>query len=220
MLLTSLITHDVPIVAPSDTYEYAKSLFQSSSIQHMPIVENGQYIALVSRKDLHQVDNSAELLKASFFENFKPAVSANAHPFEALRMLYLHDLSIIPVIYEHYEYAGSITKDTLLKYLVENISIDIQGGIIVLEMEAHSYSLSEIARICEHEQVLVISSQLKTNIETSKLEVTLKTNRTDLSALMQSFERHDYTVLETYGDQQMENDIIDRYKLLMTYINM
>jgi acetoin utilization protein AcuB len=220
MLLTNLIAHDVPIVTSGDTYEYAKSLFHNTSIQQVPMVDNGQYIALISRKDLHQVDNPAELLKASFFENFKPAVSAHAHPFEALRMLHMHDLSVIPVIFEHYEYAGCITKDTLLKYLVENISIDVPGGIIVLEMEPRNYSLSEIARICENEQVLVVSSQLKTNVETAKLEITLKTNRTDLSALTQSFERHAYTVLETYGDQQMENDIIDRYKLLMTYINM
>lgn len=220
MLLTNLIAHDVPIVAPSDTYEYAKALFRNSTVQQVPMVDNGQYIALISKEDLHQIDSPAGLLKASFFENFKPAVSAHAHPFEALRMLHMHDLSIIPVIFEHYDYVGAITKDTLLKYLVENISIDVQGGIIVLEVEPRNYSLSEIARICEHEQVLVVSSQVKTNVESARLEVTLKTNRTDLSALVQSFERHSYTVLETYGDQQMENDIMDRYKLLMTYINM
>lgn len=221
MLLTDLISQEVPILSPTDSYAYAQSLCDASGLQQLPLVDNGQYLALLGKKDLHLIEEqTADELKAGFFGHFKPAVSVNAHPFEALRILHMHDLSIVPVIMEHFEYAGAITKDALLKYLIENISIDINGGIIILEMEPRNYSLSEIARICENEQVLVISSQLRTNVETAKLEVTIKTNRTDLSAVVQSFERHNYNVLDTYGDQELENDIVDRYKLLMTYINM
>ena len=94
------------------------------------------------------------------------------------------------------------------------------GGIIVLEMEPRNYSLAQIARICENEQVIILGVQAKTNQVTTKLEVTIKTNSTDLSAVVQAFERYEYTVVDTFGDAKIENNTSDRYRLLMNYINM
>jgi len=220
MLLTPLISPYIPSVTPSDTEEDVLSVLSRNNLEHVAMVDNDHYIALIQEKDLLDRDKPDEQLKDGHFENFKPAVMIGAHPYDALRIMHLHNLDVVPVVHENFEYAGCITKDSLFKYLVENAGIDIQGGIVVLEVNAHDYSLSEIARICESEQVVVISSQLKTNVESGKLEITIKTNRTDLSGLIQSFERHDYTILATFGDKELENDIIDRYKLLMNYINM
>lgn len=66
---------------------------------------------------------------------------------------------------------------------------------------------------------MVISSQLKNNVA-GKIEVTLKTNRTDLQGLASSFERHNYEVKQVYGQQSNFDDAITRYNELMNYINM
>lgn len=220
MLLNQLISSEVPIAAPSDNIDYINSLFFASKLQQIPVVENGHYLGLIDIKEIHEHEEDPEEMNAHYYESFRPAISINAHPFEAMRLLHMHDLSVLPVVMEENEYAGSVTKDGLIKYLIENISIDVNGGIIVLEMEPRNYSLSQIARICESEQVLILGAQVKTNLLTSKLEVTLKTNSTDLAAVIQSLERYEYTVLDTYGDQKLETDIVDRYKLLMNYIYM
>lgn len=220
MLLNQLISPDVPLAAPNDNIDYINSLFFASKLQQIPVVENGRYLGLIDIKEIQNHEEDPEEMNPHFYEGFRPAISINAHPFEALRVLHLHDLSVLPVILDDNEYAGSLTKDSLLNYLIDNISIDVNGGIIVLEMEPRNYSLSQIARICESEQVLILGAQVKTNVLTSKLEVTLKTNSTDLAAVIQSLERFEYTVLDTYGDQKLETDIVDRYKLLMNYIYM
>jgi CBS domain-containing protein len=159
-------------------------------------------------------------LDPHFYEDFRPAISINAHPFEAMRIMHLHQLSILPVINEENEYAGCLSQERLMQYLIESINIDVLGGIIVLEMEPRNYSLAQIARICENEQVIILGLQAKTNPNSSKLEVTIKTNSTDLSAVVQAFERYDYSVVDTFGDTKIENDTSDRYRLLMNYINM
>lgn len=220
MLLTELLSPQIPVVAPGDTFDAARVLIKKNHVEHLPLVENGQYLGLVPLEDLKHDHHIHPLLSSGNFEQFKPAISTHAHPLEALKIIYLHDLSLLPVVHQAYDYAGVVTKDDLMQYLVDNMSIEISGGIIVLEVAPHSYSLSEIARICENEQVVIINAMVKTNVETAKLEVTIKTNRSDISAVIQSFERHNYTVLNFYGDKQMENDIVDRYKLLMNYINM
>ena len=96
--------------------------------------------------------------------------------------------------------------------------LDAAGGIIVLEIAPHNYSLYEIARICENEDVTVISAQMHAIGE--MMEVTLKTNRTALDAVVSSFERHNYLVKAVYGDQKNQEDVMDKYNLLMNYLNM
>jgi predicted transcriptional regulator len=220
MLLHQLVSPDVPIASPTDTVDYISSLFFASQLQQIPVIDQSHYLGLIEAKDLNQLQQEPEELKLRLYEQFRPAISVNAHPFEALRVLHQFELSILPVINDDHEYAGSLTKDGLLKYLIEQINIDVNGGIVVLEMEPRNYSLAQIARICENEQVLILGAQAKTNPLTSKLELTIKTNSTDLSAVVQAFERYEYTVVDTYGDQKIENDTSDRYKLLMNYINM
>jgi CBS domain-containing protein len=129
-------------------------------------------------------------------------------------------LSIVPVIDNENKYLGAITINDLLKYVTENTGLDNPGGIIVLEIEPNNYSLHEIARICENEDVVIISSQLFTNPATQKLEITLKTNRTNLEGLASSFERYKYKVKEVYGERTHQEDLMDRYKSLMNYLNM
>jgi acetoin utilization protein AcuB len=220
MLLKQLISPDVPITTPTDTIDYIASLFFASELCQLPVIDKDKYLGLIDAKEIAELKNNPEELNPRLYENLRPAISTNAHPYEALRILHHHQIGILPVLNDENEYIGSLTKDGLLTYLIENINIDVNGGIIVLEMEPRNYSLAEIARICENEQVLILGAQAKTNNSTSKLEVTIKTNSTDLSAIVQAFERYQYTVLDTYGDQKIENDTSDRYKLLMNYINM
>jgi predicted transcriptional regulator len=216
MLLHHLLSPDVPIAAPSDDMDYIQSLFIAAQLQQIPIVSQSQYLGLLAAKDLMQLKE----LEPHLYEDFRPAININAHPFEALRIMHLHQLSILPVINEDNEYAGALSQDRLMQYLIESINIDVVGGIIVLELEPRNYSLAQIARICENEQVIILGVQAKTNPLSSKLEVTIKTNSTDLSAVVQAFERYEYSVLDTFGDTKIENDTSDRYRLLMNYINM
>ena len=50
--------------------------------------------------------------------------------------------------------------------------------------------------------------------------MTIKTNRNDLAGVVQAFERYNYVVKEVFGEQNSHEDLLDRYKLLMNYINM
>jgi len=146
-------------------------------------------------------------------------MAAIAHPFDAMRIMHQMNLSVLPVIDNEYRYQGSITRETLLKYITENSGIDAPGGIIVLEIPIRNYTLYEIARICENEDVTIMNLQVHPN-EAGLLEITLKLNRTSLEGLVASFERHSYKVLEYYGDENKDEDIEDNYNLLMNYINM
>jgi acetoin utilization protein AcuB len=220
MLIEQLISPIVPTLMPSDTGSRALHLMEENHLTQLPLVIDEKYMALVQENDILDWQTPESPLSAADFLQYRPAVFSNGHPFEALRIAHSQNLSVIPVVDHTNNYVGSITKDELLKYVTENTGFDNPGAIIVLEIEPRSYSLTEVARICESEDVSLISTQLHTNSQSGMLELTLKTNRTELGAVISSFERHGYTIKEVFGEQGGAEDMLSRYKLLMNYINM
>ena len=220
MQIGQLISPAVPTLLPSDTGSKALFLMEESHLTQLPMVQNDQYLGLIQENDVLDWDKPERALDSADFAHYRPAVLASGHPFDALRMATEQHLNIVPVLDGSSKYLGSITRDDLLDYITNNSGLVNPGGIIVLDLEPRQYSLSEIARLCENEDVTVIASQVNTDPISGKIEVTLKTNRTNLEALVSSFERHDYVVKELFGAQVGAEDVMDRYKQLMNYINM
>ncbi len=220
MVIEQLISPVVPILLPTDTGSRALFLMEENNLTQIPLIADDKYLALVQENDLLDWDTPASPLGKATFLTYRPAVFASGHPFEAMRVAHQHNLSVLPVVDNENTYIGAITRNDLLRYITENSGVDNPGGIIVVEVDARDYSLSEIARLCESEDVIIISTQLATNKLSNKIEVTLKTNRTDLQGLVSAFERHKYIVKQVYGEQSHYEDMLDRYNLLMNYINM
>lgn len=220
MIIEQLISPIVPTLLPSDTGNKALNIMEEAHLTQLPLVQEDNYVALIQENDVLDWDKPEYALDKADFLSYRPAVFANGHPFDALRIAYQQKLSIVPVIDNGNKYIGAITRDDLLKYMTENSGVDNPGGIIVLQMAPRNYSLTEIARICENEDVIIISSQLTNNLATGLLEVTLKTNRTNLEPVVSSFERHEYEVKEVFGAQAGQEELMSRYNLLMNYINM
>lgn len=220
MLIEQLISPEVPTLLPSDTGRKALFLMEESHLTQLPIVKDNEYVGLIQENEVLDWPTPERALDSSDLAHYRPAVSIAAHPYDAMRIASEQNLNVVPVIGEGSKYVGSITRDDLLKFITENSGIDNPGGIIILELEPRQYSLSEIARICENEDVTIISSQLANQRESGKLEVTLKTNRTNLEAVVSSFERREYVVKEVFGAQIGAEDVMDRYRSLMRYINI
>jgi acetoin utilization protein AcuB len=219
MIIEQLISPVVPTLLPTDTGNKALLLMEENRVAQLPLVAEEQYMALIQENDVLDWNTPESQLSAAEFLTYKPAVFAGGHPYEALRIAHEQNLTVLPVIDGDNKYVGAITRDDLLKYIAENSSMEIPGGIIVLEIAPRSYTLYEIARICENEDVIITNVQVHTNA-VGNLEVTLKTNRTDLEAVVSSFIRHEYEIKQVYGTKKDGDDTLDRYNQLMNFINM
>ena len=219
MNIDQLISPLVPTLLPGDTGSHALELMEETAFTELPVVSEESYVALVQEHDILDWNKPGEPLSGASFLTYKPAIPASSHPFEGMRIMHQMNLSVLPVIDHEQKYIGSVTRDKLLVYMTENSGIDNPGGIIVLEIPPRNYTLYEIARICENEDVIILNLQVQTG-EQGMLEVTLKLNRSSLDAVVSSFERHSYRVKEVYGDENKKDDITDKYNLLMNYLNM
>jgi len=219
MSISPLLTPIVPTLHTTDSGNRALELMEESHFDALPLVDDDVYLGLIKEQDILEWDTPESLLAAPNFANFKPAIFIESHPYEALTMARQMNVSVLPVIDQEHKYIGAVTDASMMKYFADSSGINNPGGIIVLEVLPRNYSLCEIARICENEDVMVLNTQVR-NALNGNLEVTLKTNRTSLEALASSFERHEYTVMEVYGDKNDREDLIHKYHLLMNYLNM
>lgn len=220
MFVHQLISPDLPVLHLSDTGEQALALMQEVHVAHLALTDADEYKALVGEHDLLNWETPEKPLSAANFLNFRPVVFADAHPYEAARRAVQQGISIVPVIDETNKYLGALTRNELLDFLCKNSGLDQPGGIIALEVKMANYSLSEIARICENNDVIVLNTQLQSNPENDTIEVILKTNTKELQSLVASFERYEYSVKEVFGELPARENMLERYQLLMNYINM
>ncbi|HEY8919573.1 MAG TPA: CBS domain-containing protein, partial [Chitinophaga sp.] len=149
------------------------------------------------------------------------AIQENAHFYEALKVFYDQKMCALPVISKDNEYLGILTKDNLLAVLAQYNGVKEPGGILSLEIEPRDYSLSEIARIAESNDVTLLSVNTITNPATGRLEVLLKTNRQELQPLVATFERFKYYVVKyTITAEDEEDTLKKNYDLFMNYISI
>ncbi len=220
MFVHQLISPDLPVLHLSDTGEEALNLMQESHVAHLALTDADEYKALIGEEDLLNWDTPEQPLSSAGFLNFRPVVYADNHPYEAAKRAVQQNISVVPVIDENNKYLGVLTRNDLLDFLCKNTGIEQSGGIIALEVKMANYSLSEIARICENNDVIILNTQLRSNPDQDTMEVILKTNTQEMQSLVASFERYEYSVKEVFGDLPAREAMLERYQLLMNYINM
>lgn len=107
-------------------------------------------------------------------------------------------------------------KDLMLKKLEQE-----QACVIQLEMGAYDYSLSEIARIVEDDDAKILGLSVDAIPEDpGRIMVTLLINKAECGAVVQSFYRYNYNIVNTFTSPAENQDLLDRYSLLMRYLSV
>ncbi len=219
MIAEELITNSIVPLRTSDTGEEAHSVMAEFYVKHLPIVNNTQLLGLVSEEDILNY-GPEEPVGAMDLSLLRPCVKANDHFYEVMRMMALHQLSVVPVVDDDNNYLGLITLEDLLQYFSRMGSFAEPGSVIVLETSRRGYSLGEIARIVESENSAVLSSFVTSSFDGSTVEVTVKINAQNNSAILAAFERFGYEVKAAYREEEYGDVLRERFDSFMSYLNV
>jgi CBS domain-containing protein len=221
MVAKDLISEVVPSLKTSDSGQTALNWMEIFRISHLPIVNNLDFLGLISDTDIYDMNQPEEPIGNHSLTLLKPYVTTEQHLFEVIGLASRLKLTVIPVLDEHSHYKGVITTTDLVRYLAGISSMDQQGGIIVLEIIERDYSLSQIAQIVESNNVKVLSMYITSPPDSTRLEVTIKVNTNDLASVIRTFERYNYDV-KTWvtSDDSMDRFYSERFDLLMKYLNI
>jgi acetoin utilization protein AcuB len=220
MFAHELISDSIPALRTSDTVQKVHERMAEFRVNHLPIVNDKQFLGLVSDEDLIEVQDSGAPVGSLSLSLHNPFVYEEQHIYDVIRLFYEQKLSVLPVLDSNRNYKGLISINTMMEYVATITSVKEPGGIIILEITNRNNSLAHISQIVESDNAQILSSYVQSFPDSTKLEITLKLNRTDLSSIIASFLRYDYHVKATFNDTKSDDGTSDRYDQLMNYLDI
>ncbi|MCF6185831.1 MAG: CBS domain-containing protein [Bacteroidales bacterium] len=221
MVAKDLISDVVSPLFTSDTGNTALSWMEIHKISHLPIVNNKQFLGLISESDIFDLNSPDTPIGDHKLSLFSPYVFDDDHIYTVIALVNKLKLTIIPVLDHENNYLGVITLQDLVHHFSDLINAKQPGGIIILEMNVHDYSLSQISQIVEGNDAKIMSVYLHTDPSTTKLDVIIKVNVIDLSAIIQTFIRYEYIIKASYQEEsEMNNLYKNRYESFLRYLNI
>ena len=220
MLAKDLISDEIPALRTSDTAVDALNWMEVFRISHLPIVNNKEFLGLISEADIFDINKPEEPIGNHRLSLIRPSVRYDQHLYEVMEIAARLKLSVIPVLDHHNKFLGVIQMNDLLHNFARLSAIESPGGIIVLEITQSDYSMSEISQIVESNDAKILSMYVNTTADSTKMEVTLKLNVTDITAIIQTFNRYEYNIKASFMEFDEQEDLYnERYDLFMRFMN-
>jgi len=218
MLTRDLISQSIPYLHLHDKVHHALQLMNDYHVAHLPVVKDDNYVGIVSEEQLLHSDDE------NFIEELQVAdgtssVQGNDHFLKAVQVAVDNKLSVVPIV-EKEQMLGVVTYGDLLRNTSNFMSLSYPGALIVLEIESTSYSFAEISRIVETNDAQITQLNTLVDAETGIMQVTIRVSKMEVSDIIATFQRYEYSVKYYFGEEIYENELRTNYDNLMNYLKI
>ncbi|SDE08071.1 CBS domain-containing protein [Pedobacter soli] len=220
MFAQEIISNVIPTLSSDDTVQKALDRMNDFKLKHLPVVNESAFVGLVAEDDLLSILDHDTLLNNESVHLLNVFVQSDTHTYDVIRLLSQLKLTAVPVLDQQKNYAGIIPIGNMVDAVAQQYAVNEPGGIIVLEISNRDNSLAHISQIVEADNAQILSSYVSSFADSTRLEVTLKVNKTEITSLVASFERYDYQVKEVYNNTQIDDGSQERYDSFMNYLNV
>ena len=221
MLAREIISDVIPSLRVSDNGQKALNWMEIFRISHLPVVDNHTYLGLIADKTIYDLNLNDELMDNCRDHMMSPHVHSNQHIYEVVSLVSELKLSVVPVLDNDHQYLGVITVNDLAHKFADLVAVKEPGGVLVLDLNPFDYSLSEIARIVEGNDAKILSFYVSKAQNSKEITVTLKVNQMDLSGIIQTFVRYNYSIRSVFMDESVLKHMYDdRFEMFMKYLNI
>jgi CBS domain-containing protein len=221
MLARELVSDIISPLHTSDTAQKALSWMEIYKVSHLPIVNEKKFLGLISESDIYDLNEPDLPIGAHKLNLFSPFVYEDDHIFTVITLVSELKLTLIPVLDRDDNYIGAISLQDLVKYFSKLISAENPGAIIILEVSVHDYQLSQIAQIVESNNAKILAMYIDNKPDSVQMDVVIKVNITEISAIIRTFERYDYKIKATFSENTELNELYkNRYELFMKLLNL
>lgn len=219
MFAGQVISQSIPFLHLDDTVGKALQEMSDFHVSHLPVVADEKYVGLISEETLLDNDEKSQLVNLQS-HLIKPFVRQNDFFLLAVKRVTNMQLSVVPVITDQYELLGVISEENLFKQLAVFVGTDEQGGIIVLEMDKSEFSAGELNRLIESNDAYITQLNTFFDAVTQLLTVTVRVNKTEISDIVATLQRHEYNIRYYNGEELYQNELQNNLDHLMNYLNI
>jgi acetoin utilization protein AcuB len=220
MIARQLLSETIIPLRPEETGAGALGMMDELRVSHLPIVEDEEFLGLISDTDILTLDSFTETIGNHPLSLSNAYVMENQHIYDVIRIIDALKLTLVPVLDEKKHYLGSVTLATLSHHLSDLMALNNPGGIIVLEINDKDYLLTEIAQIVESNDAKILGLYITTFPDSTRMEVTLKVNKIDVGPILQTFIRYNYIIKASFSEDTYTESLQERYNSLMNYLNI
>lgn len=221
MFIKDLISETISPLSLDDSGQFALQSMDIYKVSHLPIVEHGQFMGLISDSEIFDQNGTQLPLRSYSLEYVKPYLFEYQHVFDAIELIGRLKLTLLPVLSVDKQFLGVVTLSDLVQSVSSLLAASTPGTVLELDVEPINYSMSEIARIVEDTNSKILSLYVAQRIAGVSLSIILKVDRSDASPVLQAFERYGYTVLNTFTQDGGVDEVAKKnYEALMRYLNI
>ncbi|MCD6571263.1 MAG: CBS domain-containing protein [Deltaproteobacteria bacterium] len=167
MKVNSWMITDVITIKPEAGIRTALMVMKKHSVRHLPVVENGVFIGLVTLGDLKQaiLASMLEQLKVKDVMIQNPyTITPDATLEKAARIIYKKNIGCLPIL-DSGALVGIITVNDILRAFIEIMGVLKSGSRIDVALKHIPGSLDEVISIIESKGGFIISVGMTINGE-------------------------------------------------------
>ena len=221
MIAEELINQMIPPLKVYDTVDKALRWMDEFRVNELAVSKNRKYIGLATETNLIELEDrglTLENVKLEFQDVF---VMHYQHFYDVMEAAIKNKVQVVPVLDEVHEFIGIITINDTLAAFGQMSALQGQGSILVLSMPERDYSLSQVSRLIEEENVKILSAYVSPDeLDPFKIKLTLKLNATDLTRIIATLERFEYRITAQFHDSSSFDMGKERLDMLFKYLDI
>ncbi|MFN9711258.1 MAG: CBS domain-containing protein [Bacteroidota bacterium] len=215
----SILSQSIPTLQITDSVKKAKDCMGESGFEDLPVLQEQIFRGLLHISDLEELND--DLLLSELADHFTYLfVSEQDFFLVALNKMQNAHVQCLPVMGISGEYVGAITLERIADIVGRYLSASEPGGIIILQMPAHQFSISELGRIVESNNAKILHLATWTDPAIGELMVSMKVNKIDIQDILASFERYEFAVYQYFGENLSEDTLKNNFDNLMHYLRL
>ncbi|MBD2701272.1 CBS domain-containing protein [Spirosoma sp. BT702] len=221
MLAAELIDPMIPTLKPTDTVGQALEWMQEHRIGQLVLMDLGEYRGILTEEllmDAVDEERPVGQIMRLFEQTY---VQEDQHLLEVLGLVVQHQMEVVAVLNEERQCIGTISVNELLKQFTQELGVQEGGAILILSINERDYSMSEISRLIESNNVKIISSYFSSAAYgmPDRSRLTIKLNRRDITPVIATLERFGYQIEAAFANTPIESIDQDRLNSLLRYLN-
>lgn len=221
MVAVELINHMIPPLKLTDDGHKAIVWMEELRMNQLPVIEKGVFKGFITEDIILERNESKIPISEYSLDGIDCFVTSDQHFYDVLKAASDHDLQMVAVLNQEGHFEGVIALEDTINAFAESTAVQEPGAILVMIMNQRDYSLAELSRIIEAEDVKILSSTVNNDPKDyAFLRVTLKLNKTEVSHVTASLERFGYKIIGRFQEEELKSNDQERFDLLMRYLNI
>ena len=207
------MTREVITLGPEASAAEAWAICQEMSIRHLPVVEEGRLIGLVSDRDLRDVSpprgsgGERDTLGWVRMRDIMSTALVTIHPLDtidhAAREIYERRIGCLPVVAEG-QLVGIITSTDMMRIMIEMVGAHGRGSWVEVEVPNQPGALANVTDVIRDRQINISGVFLTPAPRASNRLIVLRLETTNPAGVARSIEDAGFKVTTVESSSPLE----------------